>query len=291
MWPTSQHGDLTLTSVSDSSVIGVITEKTLPPCDLDILRLGSGPALLLAHGAGGSIKGNFGLVLDDLAVDHTLVGPHYPGAGGTPVATEPLHLDDLVDRLVAAAVEAGHETFAVLGESLGTTVAVRTATRHPQRVTALVLTVGFPVADPVLALAAQLIKTLTKADEWPAAARLAALSCMTDAQLSEISAADLETAVVQTLAGMPPGTADHFDLCSRVDIREDLARVNVPTLVFAATGDRLVLPDSQRRLAAGIPGAELVELPGAAHILNESDRATWLEHVREFLGAVIPRSA
>ncbi|GAB3693813.1 hypothetical protein GCM10027597_51980 [Saccharopolyspora tripterygii] len=206
------------------------------------------------------------------------------------MATARLQLDELVDQLVAAAVEAGHETFAVLGESLGTTLAVRAATRHPERVTALVLTVGFPVADPVLALAAQLIKHLTRVDEWSAAARLAVLSCMTDAQLSEISAADLEAAVTRTLATMPPGTPDHFDLCSHVDVREDLARVNVPTLVFAATGDRLVLPDSQRRLAAGISGSKLVELPGAAHILNEPDRATWLGHVREFLDSVIPRS-
>lgn len=55
---------------------------TLP--QLDVHVQGSGPALLLAHGAGGGIQGNFGLVLDDLARDHTLVGPHYPVAGGSP---------------------------------------------------------------------------------------------------------------------------------------------------------------------------------------------------------------
>ncbi|WP_236710973.1 hypothetical protein [Streptomyces sp. 150FB] len=52
------------------------------------------------------------------------------------------------------------------------------------------------------------------------------------------------------------------------------------------TGDRLVLPHSSHRLAAGITGAELIELPGAAHVLNEADRATWLRHVRAFLSAL-----
>lgn len=270
---------------------GMMNEYALPQPRFDVLVQGDGPALLLAHGAGGGIHGNFGLVLDDLSRDHTVIGPHYPGAGATPVAMEPLQLDELADQLVASAVAQGHGSFAVLGESLGSAVAVRVASRHPQRVTALVLTAGFPIADPVLALAAQLIKALARADEWSAVARLACLSCLSPARLAEISQADLDAMVAQTQEGMPPGTVDHFDLVSRVDVREDLARVTVPTLVVVPTGDRLVLPDSSYRLAAGIPDAKLVELPGAAHILEESDRATWLRLVREFLATIAPRSA
>ncbi|MGW7247285.1 alpha/beta fold hydrolase [Streptomyces decoyicus] len=94
------------------------TDQVILQSGLDVLVQGTGPALLLTHGAGGGVQGNFGLVLDDLARDHTLLGPHYPGAGRTPVASEPLDLDDLADRLVAIAVSQGHERFAVLGESL-----------------------------------------------------------------------------------------------------------------------------------------------------------------------------
>ncbi|MFG2594309.1 alpha/beta fold hydrolase [Streptomyces sp. NPDC048438] len=262
------------------------TDHALPPSQLDVLVQGRGPALLLAHGAGGGIEGNFGLVLDDLAQDHTLVGPHYPGAGGSPAAIEPLDLDDLADRLVAAAVAAGQDSFAVLGESLGSAVAVRIATRHPNRVRALVLTAGFPTADPVLALVAQLIKSLAAAGQWDDLARLALLSCMSPADLAGLEPADLDAPVAQTLTAMPPGTLDHFDLVSRVDVRTDLAKVSAPTLVVAPTGDRLVLPESSYRLAAGIPGARLIELPGAAHVPNAADRATWLRHVREFLAAL-----
>ncbi|QHC24206.1 alpha/beta fold hydrolase [Streptomyces sp. GS7] len=259
------------------------TERTLPHPRLDVLTRGSGPALLLAHGAGGGIEGNFGLVLDDLAADHSIVGPHYPGAGGTPVATDPLELDDLADQLAASAVAAGHQRFAVLGESLGTAVALRTATRHPERVTSLVLTAGFAVADPVLALTAELIRTLGRAGEWSAVARLAVVSCRSPEQLATIPPAALDDAVARAAAGMPPGMLDHFDLVSRVDVRDDLARVAVPTLVVAPLGDRLVLPESSRRLADGIPGARLAELPGAGHLLSEPDRAVWLRLVREFL--------
>ncbi|MGN5630628.1 alpha/beta fold hydrolase [Streptomyces sp. AC154] len=262
------------------------TDHALTFPHLDVLVRGRGPALLLAHGAGGGIEGNFGLVLDDLARDHTVVGPHYPGAGGSPAAVEPLELDDLADRLVAAAVAAGQDSFAVLGESLGSAVAVRIATRHPGRVRALVLTAGFPVADPVLALAARLIKSLAANGQWEDVARLALISCMSPSDLADLEPADLDEPVAQTLTAMPPGMLDHFDLVSRVDVRADLAKVSAPTLVMAPTGDRLVLPESSYRLAGGIPGARLIELPGAAHLLNPADRATWLHHVRNFLAGL-----
>lgn len=257
-----------------------------PFTDVDTHVSGSGPALLLAHGAGGGIEGNFGLVLDDLAADHTLIGPHLPGAGKTPRATAPLEIDELADALVASAVARGHERFVLLGESMGTAVAVRATARHPERVRALVLTAGFAVADPVLACAARLVTTLWAAGERDAVARLACFSCMTDEQLSGLPVRELEDAVAATRDGLPPGMADHFELVPRIDVRGDLAGIEVPTLVVAPTGDRLVLPDSSRRLATAIPGATLVELPGAAHVMGEADRAVWLGHVREFLASL-----
>lgn len=107
---------------------------------------GSGPALLLAHGATGSIAGNYAPVIPALAAAHTVVAPDYPGSGATPPAG-PLDLDTLTDAVVDAAVSRGHARFALLGFSLGTTVAVRAAVRHPERVRALVLTAGFARAD------------------------------------------------------------------------------------------------------------------------------------------------
>nr|WP_231509829.1 alpha/beta fold hydrolase [Streptosporangium roseum] len=76
---------------------------------------GSGPGLLLAHGAGGGIAANFGPIMDGLAARHTVVGVDYPGSGATPTPAAPLELDDLADQLVAAADAEGLDTFAVCG--------------------------------------------------------------------------------------------------------------------------------------------------------------------------------
>ena len=51
-------------------------------------RLGSGPGLLLAHGAGSSLAGTYGPVLEALAARHTVVGIDYPAAA-TPLAPPP----------------------------------------------------------------------------------------------------------------------------------------------------------------------------------------------------------
>lgn len=115
---------------------------------------GSGPGLLLAHGAGGSVEGNYGPILDGLAARHRVVGANYPGTGETPRSENPLDVDELADQLVAAADAEGLDTFAISGFSLGGPIAIRAAARHPKRVNALVLTATFAHRDSKLDLGA-----------------------------------------------------------------------------------------------------------------------------------------
>jgi pimeloyl-ACP methyl ester carboxylesterase len=59
-----------------------------------------------------------------------------------------------------------------------------------------------------------------------------------------------------------------------MDFRAGLASVAVPTTVVLGSRDLLTPPRLGRALAAAIPGARLVELPGAGHMLpyEEPDR-------------------
>ncbi|WP_282697068.1 alpha/beta fold hydrolase [Streptomyces sp. CC208A] len=76
-----------------------------------------------------------------------------PSRGGAGV-------DEAVDGLAAAADAAGAGTSAVCGYSLGAPPAVRLAVRHPERVTALVLTAPFAYPDHRTRLAVSLWREL-----------------------------------------------------------------------------------------------------------------------------------
>jgi DNA-binding NarL/FixJ family response regulator len=73
---------------------------------------------------------------------------------------------------------------------------------------------------------------------------------------------------------------------ANTDIVALLAQVRVPTLVLHARDDEVVAFSEGKLLAAGIPGAEFVELDSRNHVLLEQEPA-WAEFqraVREFMG-------
>ena len=246
---------------------------------------GSGPGILLAHGAGGSIEGNFGPILDDLATTHTVVGPDLPGSGDTPRSQVPLALDDVADALVRTAVDAGVDRFTVLGYSLGTTVAVRIATRHSVRVTGLVLTAGFAHPDNRLRLGLQVWRALPDIGDRELTARFATLVATGRSTLDVMEPAALEAAVAGLAAFIPPGSPEQVDLGASVDTRAELGGIAAPTLVVATTEDGLTSVPLSRELADGIPGAELVEI-ASGHGIGTEARDEWLAAIRSLLARV-----
>ncbi|MHA6629687.1 alpha/beta fold hydrolase [Pseudonocardia sichuanensis] len=247
---------------------------------------GSGPGILLAHGGGGSVAGNFGSILDDLAGTHTVVGPDYPGSGATPRNPEGLDLDDVADELVRAAVDAGVERFTVLAYSVGTAVAVRIATRHPERVAGLVLTAGFAYPDNRIRLAVQIWRALLDGGDRRLLARFLTLVGTGERHLNALTPDAVEASVAGLADFIPAGSPEHVDLVTSVDTRAELPRISVPTLVVATTEDGLAGPNLSRELAAGIPGAELVEI-AAGHGVAVEARDEWLAAIRSFLARVV----
>lgn len=55
-------------------------------------------------------------------------------------------------------------------------------------------------------------------------------------------------------------------IIARPDSRPTLATIHVPTTVIVGEGDRLTPAELSAEIAAGIPGAEFVEVPGAGHM-------------------------
>jgi pimeloyl-ACP methyl ester carboxylesterase len=241
---------------------------------------GSGPGLLLAHGGGGSIQNNFGILLPLLSRHFTVIGPDYPGSGKTPYALESLNLDELADQLVATAVDAGIERFAMLGYSLGCAVAIRAAIRHPERITALVLTAGFARLDEASRLRAQVLQALAEGKHWDLLSRSLVGSLIHEGFLTNLSTEQRESFVKRSVASIPVGFAEQIDLVIRTDVRDDLPHISVPTLVIHMAHEHLVSPQTGKDLDL-IPRACVAKLESGHFPIDQSYE--WFHFIQWFL--------
>jgi pimeloyl-ACP methyl ester carboxylesterase len=68
------------------------------------------------------------------------------------------------------------------------------------------------------------------------------------------------------VADMPPITSRQMAAMRRHDVTPRLGELaGIPTLVINGAEDMIAPPSSGRAIAAGIPGARFIEIPGAAH--------------------------
>lgn len=260
-------------------------KTVLPEPTLSRTVRGSGPGLVLSHGANGSIERQFGTILDGLARNHTVVGADLPGSGATARSDTPLDVDELSDQLVAAADAEGLDTFAVAGISLGGPVALRAAVRHPDRVTALVLTATFARADAGLRLFNSIWRQLYQSGNLALLAEFGVLMAFGNRTLNALPAGGVQAAIQRVAGAFPSGTVEQADLLDRVDVSADLPKITAPTLVIVTTGDHLVSPSLQRSLADGIPGAQAVDIDTGHAPFGERPEE-WLEIITSFLQRV-----
>ncbi|MER5639436.1 alpha/beta fold hydrolase [Kitasatospora sp. NPDC002227] len=256
-------------------------ETLAQPRPLARIVRGTGPGLVLAHGGGGGAELNWGTFILPLAERHTVIAPDFPGSGRTPAEPGELRLDDLADRLVAAAVEEGQTRFDLVGFSLGAAVAVRAARRHPGLVRSLTLVAGLAHTTPHLRLLTDCLLTAQRLDPL-LQAKLTLPLLLSPDWLNTQADADLVALAKLMLVTTPPGFRQQFELAAEVDVRPDLPHLTMPTLVVSPTADALVAPAQHRLLAATVPGAELLELPSGHLVLTER-RAELLTALRAFL--------
>ncbi|WP_396908351.1 alpha/beta fold hydrolase [Mycolicibacterium sp.] len=161
-------------------------------------------------------------------------------------------------RLVAIATAAGRIAQRGLGRLLGTPATstfYHLAGHAPQRA--------------VRALAGPLCTILTGYQRWPAAERAA---------LAALSAAAMTTTPLSTTAGF-------LTALRTFDTYAHLSAITIPTTILSGGADLLTPADHADDLAAAIPGATHIHIPGAGHMLPHEQPAVVNHVIAEALSA------
>ena len=241
---------------------------------------GSGPPLLLLHGIGSSAT-SWQRQFDRLAGEFSLIAPDLRGYGDSPDPAGPPSLDAVADDLAALL---GGRPAHVAGVSFGALAALALARRHPPLVRSLVL------SDTTLGrgtLAAG------ERDRWVADryALAAELQLRASERAREIAGPAADAGVLAEIAAnmrraRPAGYRYVTDIIAATDALPWLDEVAVPTLVVCGEFDTVVGTALSQTIAARIPHAKLVTIPGAGHAPNVEAPDAFAAALRTFVASL-----
>ncbi len=191
-------------------------------------------------------------------------------------------MDDI--RTVMDAI--GSERAAIFGFSEGGNMSVLFAATYPERTTALV-TFGIFAKRiwspdyPWAPTPAQRQKDLEIVErDWDGEMDVSQYAPSADGALRAQIAAFFRR------SASPGAALTLLRMNTEIDVRHVLPAVRVPTLVLHRTGDLDAHIEEGRWIAARIPGARFVELPGADHLPWVGDTDPVLDEVEEFLTGI-----
>lgn len=239
-----------------------------PHGDVSYITAGTGPALLLIHGTGGSAESNWAHLIPDLASRYHVIAPDLPGSGSTPLFSTPLALSTLVDTVLAAADAERVDQIRVVGFSLGAVIGAQLVSAHSHRIASALLIGGWAKPDPRLRVELELWQHLIVTDPESAATVLT-LTGFSPAHLATLSETELRETIFQTSDTFPTGMVAQAELDTRVDISAAAQRIAVPTLVVGMQHDHMVPVPASRNLAQLIPGADYIELESGHLVIYE----------------------
>ncbi|WP_405463589.1 3-oxoadipate enol-lactonase [Streptomyces jietaisiensis] len=221
----------------------------------------SAPPLLLGPSLGTSYA-LWDRVAPELAVSHRVIRWDLPGHGGSspdlirPGAT----VADLAGLVLALADALGLERFAYAGVSLGGAVGLHLAVHHPGRVSSLAVlcsSAHFDTGNGSKAWEERAARVRAEGVEWLAAnadSRWFTPGFTVPGLVEDQRRAD------------PEAYAACCEALAAYDLRAELPRIAAPTLLLAGREDPATPPAHLREIADAVPGAALVELPGASHL-------------------------
>jgi pimeloyl-ACP methyl ester carboxylesterase/DNA-binding CsgD family transcriptional regulator len=245
---------------------------------------GAGPALLLDTGWITDLRAqlelfSFAAFLERLAERFTVIRYDKPGCGLSDRNGIDLSFDGQVAAALAVADAVGAGRFRLFGASQGGQLATAIAAGHPDRVEALVL-YGMCASGRDLAPAEvrTSIVALVRA-HWGLGLKALAGTFVTDPTAEDLAGFTR----FQRMSASAAVAARLLEVYYDTDVRDLLPAVRARTAVLHREADRGTRFELGREVAALIPGATLIPLPGSSHLFYHGDWPAVLEAVLDFL--------
>lgn len=240
---------------------------------------GSGTPIVLFHSLLAD-QSSFDAIAGSLATTHQVVILNLPGFGDSDFVGA--GLAHIADHLAQGIAALGLNKPVLLGNGYGGFVALMTAIRHPALASRLVLAdCGAAFSEPGRAA----FRSMS------AAVKDKGLAAIADVAMRRLFAPEFQ----QQNPALVAERKKHFlamDLetfhgacgaLAALDIRDQLASVSTPVLVVVGEQDEATPPPMSRELAAGLPDARLVELPGCAHVPQLQAPDHFMAAIRPFI--------
>lgn len=259
-----------------------------------VQEAGSGPTVLLIHGAGGATH-SWRDVLPDLVEGCHVVALDLPGQGLTQSgARQRCGLEAMAEDIASLCTARGWQPDAIVGHSAGAAIALRLSQRllSPRGQAPVVIGLNaalghfkgvagwlFPVLAKVLALNPLTASLFVKSVSGQG--RIQALIRSTGSDLDAVGMGYYDrlirdkSHVDATLTMMSQWKLDR--------LLADLPEITTRTILIAGTNDKAVPPDVSERAATRMPNARVVLLPGLGHLAHEEQPAMICGLVRDIL--------
>jgi 2-hydroxy-6-oxo-octa-2,4-dienoate hydrolase len=243
------------------------------------LESGQGSPVVLLHGSGPGVSAyaNWRLTIPTLAQRHRVLAPDLVGFGFTE-RPEPItyDLDTWESHAVGFLDALGLGRVSLVGNSFGGALALRLASRHPERIERLVLmgSVGVPF---------EITPGLDAV--WGYEPSVETMRELLDLFAYSRDLVDDDLARVRYEASIQPGFQESFSAMfpaprqrwvdAMVTPLEEIARLPQPTLVVHGRDDRIIPLENAMTLLAIVPDVRL-------HVFARCGHWTQIEHADEF---------
>ena len=178
------------------------------------------------------------------------------------------YFQDDQDDLLAILDQLQIEQAALVGHSDGGTMALYFAARYSERVSCLVTLAAHAYVEEKMAAGLPYVLQQYRED------------AEFRARLRRRHGANTEAVVMGWYQGW------HKDSNLNWDMRPELAHIHCPVLVIQGDADEHATPQHAIEIAQAIPGADLVVLPGARHMLQREQAVAVNRQLLEFLAQV-----